>query len=325
MTVRVRRARVDDAAAVAAFTRDTWPDRAVDDYVPRAFERWVESGGPDRRAFVAEVDGDVAGVVQGTMLSPWEAWAQGLRIDPAHRGAGLGTRLTTAVFEWARGRGAATVRNLVFSWNAPSLGLSRTVGFEPCTEFRWATPAPDAAADPAMRVVDDGDDAWAFWTDSAARDHLRGLALDGDEPWALSELTRADVLAAADADRLVAVADGGVRGVALRTRVRAYGDGDPCAEYAVGAWAPGDGAAARSLLSAVARDAAAVDAAATRVLVPETCAWVTDVAAARAGPAEHPDFVLAADLTDPAWSGEERDGGNPPTEGTYATVKDGRP
>jgi ribosomal protein S18 acetylase RimI-like enzyme len=310
MMVRLRPARTEDAAAVAEFTRDTWPDRAVDDYVPRAVERWVEAAGSDRHALVAEVDGDVAGVVQGTMLSSWEAWAQGLRIDPAHRGVGLGTRLTNAVFEWAREHGAATIRNLVFSWNAPSLGLSRGVGFEPCTEFRWAMPAPDPDAAPAMRVDEDAADAWAFWTDSAAREHLCGLALDRAEPWALSELTREAVETAAGDGRLLTVADGGVRGVAVRARVRAYGDGDPCAEYAVGAWDPGDDAAARSLLAAVARDAAAVDAATTRVLVPESCAWVTDVAAARATPADHPDFVLAADLT-----GETR-ADNSTTEGT---------
>lgn len=295
---RIRRPRREDADAVAAFTRDTWPDRSVDDYVPRAFERWVESQDPDRRALVADVDGEVAGVIQGVCLSEWEAWAQGLRIDPAHRGTGVGRDLTNAVFEWARDRGAKTVRNLVFSWNTPSLGLSRGVGFEPCTEFRWATPAPDAGADPSMRVVDDPDDAWTFWTDSAAREHLRGLALDDGVPWALSELTRDAVHTAADEGRLIGVAEEGVRGVALRTGVRTYGDSDPCAEYAVGAWAPGDSAAARCLLSAVARDAGAVDATTTRVLVPESCAWVTDAAAARADPTESPDFVLAADLTD---------------------------
>jgi ribosomal protein S18 acetylase RimI-like enzyme len=307
VTVRVRRARAADAGEVAAIARDTWPDRDVDDYVPRSFERWVETAGPDRRAFVAEVDGEVAGVVQGVVLSSWEAWVQGLRIDPARREAGLGTRLTRAVFEWARDRGAATVRNLVFSWNVPSLGLSRSLGFEPGTEFRWASPTPDGDAAPSMRVVRDADDAWAFWTDSAARDHLRGLALDDEEPWALSALARADLHAAADDGRLLAVADGGVRGVAVRTRVRDAADGAACAEYAVGAWAPGDAAAARSLLAAVARDAAGVDAATTRVVVPESCAWVTDVAAARGDPGEGTSFVLAAALSD---------GRNSPTEGT---------
>jgi GNAT superfamily N-acetyltransferase len=302
--MHVRPARADDADAVAAFTRDTWPDRSVDDYVPRAFERWVEARTDDRRALVAEVDGAVAGVVQGVLLSPWEAWAQGLRTDPDHRGAGVGSALTKAVFSWASARGATVVRNIVFSWNTPSLGLSRSVGFDPATEFRWATPAPDAEASPPMATVCDPDAAWAYWTDSAAREHLRGLALDGDEPWALSALTRADLRAAADDDRLLVVADGGIRGVAVRTRTATYGDGDPTAEYAVGAWDPRDVDAARALFAAVARDAAAVDAATTRVLVPESVAWVTDAAAARADPADAPDFAFAADLSDPAVGGD---------------------
>ena len=342
----VREARPGDADAVAAFTRDTWGDRSPD-YIPRVFAEWAASDDPDRGTFVAvlpptavdataidgrereetlvtgggdgaSADGDreaVVGCVQGVLLSEWEAWAQGIRVDPAARGRGVGTALATAALEWARERGATVCRNMVFSWNVMGLGQSRAVGFEPATEFRFAEPEPDAGALTARsdspphapsRIGDpDPNAAWACWTDSDARDHLRGLALDPDEPWACSELTRDRLAAAAADDRLIAVGDDGVAGFAVRARTaeRPGGDGgdadsdDPerIAEYGVAAWRDVD--AAGALYAAVATDAAAVDADATRVLIPETAEHVSDTGASRVAVAAEPDFVMRADLT----------------------------
>ncbi|EMA67787.1 GCN5-related N-acetyltransferase [Halorubrum aidingense JCM 13560] len=296
--VVVREARPADADAVAAFTRDTWGERH-DDYIPRVFPEWAASDDPDRETFVATlpseavtdsdavterddrepgdtlVEGDgagaaapgdqeaVVGCIQGVLLSEWESWGQGIRVDPAARGFGVGTALSEAALEWARGRGATVCRNMVFSWNVMGLGQSRAVGFEPGTEFRFAEPAPDAGAVPdageadatdsadaagdtasdGFQAVDDPDPnaAWAFWTDSDARDHLRGLALDPGESWACSALTRDRLRTAADEGRLLAVAEapatpgagrGPIAGFAVRTRTSerpaADGGDDDC-------------------------------------------------------------------------------------------------
>ncbi|MFC6989304.1 GNAT family N-acetyltransferase [Haloplanus sp. GCM10025708] len=296
----LRPAREDDFDAVAAFTRETWPDRAVDDYLPDVFDAWVREDDERQRTFVLDAGDDIAGVIQGVLLSPYEGWAQGLRVNPDYRGEGRGRELTEAVFGWARERGATVVRNLVFSWNAPSLGLSRRLGFAPCTEMRWAHPDPDPSASAPLRVVSDGanpDAAWRFWTESDARTHLRGLAVAPDYSWALADLTRERVHAAADDGRLLVVRDGGTRGFAVRNRTvtRDWDGNERCAEYAVAAWA--DPEAASALFAAVAHDAASVDADRTRVPIPETVGAVTDAAAARGHPAENPEFVLSADLT----------------------------
>ena len=309
--VTIREARPADADAVASFTRDTWPDREMDDYLPAVFPKWVADDDPDRRTLVVDAGGDpptgeVVAVANAAVLSEWEAWLQGLRVAPARRGEGHAVRLTRALFAWARDRGAAVARNMIFSWNAPSLGLSQQVGFDPCTEFRWATPAPDPDADPSLDASPDPDGGWSFWSACDARDHLRGLALDGDESWALSQLTRERLHAAADDGRLLTVSDGGVRGLSFRNRTydrEVDVDDDQSeetrtetwAEYAVGVWADAD--AADALFDAVARDAAAAGADRTRVLIPESVACVTH-AAARGGVSDAPDFVLAADLTD---------------------------
>jgi|GEM_PF-137328 GNAT superfamily N-acetyltransferase len=350
----VREARPADADAVAAFTRDTWGERQ-EDYIPRAFPEWVASDDPDRGTFVAtlppeaitgsdaiegrddrdtlvEGDGDgaaaagepeaVVGCIQGALLTEWEAWGQGIRVDPAARGFGVGTALSTAALDWARERGATVCRNMVFSWNVAGLGQSRAVGFEPGTEFRFAKPKPaaDAAAElrsGGFRTVADPNPnaAWALWTDSDARDHLDGLALDDAESWACSALTRDRLRTAADEDRLLAVADDGgneagdgpaergrrLAGFAVRTRVSERPgddeDDDPerTAVYGVAAWRDVD--AAGAIYKTIAADAAAVDADATRVLVPETVEHVSDTAANRVPVAGEPDFVMRADLT----------------------------
>ncbi|MBP1921626.1 GNAT superfamily N-acetyltransferase [Halorubrum alkaliphilum] len=334
--VTVRQAREPDAEAVAAFTGDTWGERH-DDYIPRVFAEWVASDDETQRTFVATVDpadlesiagsegvgdptvvtGDgtgaaasgepeaVVGCVQGVLLSEWESWAQGIRVTPAARGLGVGSRLSEAVLDWARSAGATVCRNMVFSWNVAGLGQSRAVGFDPGTEFRFARPDPAAA--PASRpegVVDDPDpDAvWAFWSRSDARDHLDGLGLDPGESWSCSQLTRERLATAADEDRLIAIRNDGIAAFALHTRVweRAGddegGDGERNAIYGNTAWR--DAETAEQLLDAIARDAAERDADNVRAFIPETVDHVSDVAASRVDVSAEPDFVMTADLTD---------------------------
>ena len=360
--VVVREARPADADAVVAFTRDTWGDRH-EDYIPRAFPAWAASDDPDRGTFVATVasdtldvegvddrtDGDtlvegdgygvapagepeaVVGCIQAVLLSEWEAWAQGIRVDPAARGLGVGTTLSTTALDWARDRGASVCRNMVFSWNVAGFGQSRAVGFEPTTSFRFAEPEPaESPSDPSTgsttdrpaeatdrpteatdrptEAIDDPDPnaAWAFWTDGDARDHLRGLALDDDESWACSELTRERLREAAADGRLLAVRgsppgvnDGDAfAGFAVRAHVsEPPGDGsDRVAVYGIAAWRDAD--AAGRLYESIAADAAGVDANAARVVIPETVEHVSDTALNRVPVSGEPDFVLSADLTD---------------------------
>jgi len=305
-TVTYRRATHDDYDDVAAFTSDTWSDRDGSDYIPDVFHDWIEADDPDARetrfTCVAEVDGTVVSIAQIVLLSEHEAWCQGMRTAPGHRGEGIGKGLTHELWDWARDRGATVARNMVFSWNMAGLGHSRGVGFAPATEFRWMHPDPDPdAAGPAeYDVTGDVNAAWSYWTASDARDHLRGLGLTADESWAMSELTRATFAAAAEDRALLAVqSDRGTHGVSYRVRQYEREDDDGVerthAEYGVAGW---DAVPAlRALLAAVARDAASVDADETRVLIPETPRHVSDASLARAGISDEPDFVMAADLT----------------------------
>jgi len=305
--VDVRPATADDYDDVLAFTRDTWADRDGSDYIPDIYHDWIESpdGGDRQRTLVADVDGVVVGIAQAVLLSDHEAWCQGLRVAPAHRGEGVSEALSRELFEWARDRGAVVARNMVFSWNVAGLGQSRAVGFAPATEFRWAHPEPDPDADLAATapgdatVTNDPDAAWAYWSDSDARDHLRGLALSPEETWAAQELTRGTLRRAADETAVFAVQNQGTREMAHRVRdyerENEQGEIERRVEYGVGAWDEVD--AARALFAAIRRDAGELGADRTRVLIPETVDAVSDVAATRTAVSDEPDFVLAADLT----------------------------
>ncbi|WP_458187468.1 N-acetyltransferase family protein [Haladaptatus sp. NG-WS-4] len=295
--LELREATHDDYDAVAAFTENTWADRDGSDYIPHVYHDWI--AGERTHTVVADTGDDVAGIAQVVLLSEWEAWGQGMRVNPDFRGRGVGTLITDELFDWARERGATVQRNMVFSWNVAGLGQSRAVGYDPITEFRWAHPDPNPNAESGLTVTDDANAAWRYWTGSDARAHLRGLALDFEESWALSELTRDDLQRTADQGDLFVMQGDGTRGFscALREYDRETDDGDEetWVEYAVGAWA--DAEAARALFAAIARDAAARGADRTRVLIPETPRFVTDTAYCRVDVSDEPDFVLGADLT----------------------------
>jgi len=294
MDVSVRQAREDDSEAVAAFTADTWDDRAERDYIPDVFLDWVESDGPDQRTVVADVDGDVGGLCQAVMCSDHEAWLQGMRVNPDYRQAGLGLRMVEHLFEWAGKHGGTVARNMVFSWNDAGLGQSLAAGFEPATSFRWAEPAP-RAGQPDLPVESDPAAAWDYWTDSDARRTLGGLTLDDDRSWALSELTRDALHRLADDQQVFAVEREETCGMGCRVRTT-ESEESTIAEYAIGAWDDTD--AADALFTAIRADAAGLGVESTRVLIPETPRHVAQAAFVRADTSDWPTFVTAADLTD---------------------------
>lgn len=296
--IEIRRATHDDYEGVRAFTEDLWADRGGD-YIPEIYHEWLEDDDEPKKTFLADAGDEVAGIVQAAMVSPDEAWFQGMRINPDYRRRGLSGQLNEACFEWARDRGATVGRVMIFSWNAASLGAARTSGMEPITEFRFAHPEPDPDADGPDRVSSDPAAAWRYWTHSDARDHLRGLGLAPEETWAVRELDREDFERFADETAVFAVArESGTAGASVRIRSndRETDDGgtETWAEYGVAAWDDVD--AARSLFGAIARDAAEIGADRTRVLLPETAEYVSDASYAGAPIAEEPDFVLGIDL-----------------------------
>lgn len=112
--VRVRRARPEDYEAITAFTRNTWPGRDSD-YVHRIYHEWIADDGDDgddQRTFVAEADGRAVRICQGAVLTDYEAWAQGMRVDPEFRGRGISRTFSDALLDWTSEHGASVCRNM---------------------------------------------------------------------------------------------------------------------------------------------------------------------------------------------------------------------
>lgn len=296
--IEFRPATDDDYEAVVAFTEDTWDELDVEtsDYLPDIYHEFI--AGENNLTIVADAGDAIAGIGQFVMLSEYEGWVQGMRVNPDYRGQGVASGINDVLFEWGRDQGAVVVRNMVFSWNEAGLGQSRANGFEPVTEFRWLNPEPESEA----ATVDseaDPDQAFAFWSNCDAREHLGGLTLDMDESWAMCDLTREILARAADETALLTVEDStGTTGLSYRTRTfeteTDEGGTVTWAEYGVGAWTDVD--AGRDLLDQIKADAAAAGADRTRVLIPETVRSVSDGAFLRGNISQEPDFVLSLDL-----------------------------
>ena len=120
----IRPARPDDVDAIAAWTAHTFD---WGDYVAAALPHWMAE--TDSLAVVAEVGGEVVGVSRSALLSPTEAWAQGTRVHPGHRRAGIGNALAEHLAAWAAGRGALVMRAMVEEWNHAAREQSLRLGF----------------------------------------------------------------------------------------------------------------------------------------------------------------------------------------------------
>jgi ribosomal protein S18 acetylase RimI-like enzyme len=145
MTVRV--AVLDDldpvvASAVALFAEDagtrdplmdtTWPVREGHEYYGAAI------ADPDVLCLVAvsgdEVVGHLIGRLKGpnpTRPSVVGAELESVRVNPDHRGTGIGAELNEAFVEWARERGANEVSVHAFASNASAIRFYEAHGYQP--------------------------------------------------------------------------------------------------------------------------------------------------------------------------------------------------
>jgi GNAT superfamily N-acetyltransferase len=110
----VRRARANDREAIVEFasrTFDGW------DYLPHAFDAWLNArdgvllvataGRPADGSKASAANGDalehgqVIAVARVALMSPAEAWLEGIRVDPRVRGLSVATNLQAAELQWA--------------------------------------------------------------------------------------------------------------------------------------------------------------------------------------------------------------------------------
>ena len=104
--VSIREARLDDSAAIALFTTNTF---SWGDYVSDEFPDWLNEADAVVAVAVDEEDLPIA-VARVRMLGPREGWLSAARVHPDHRRLGLGSSLNDWCVEWVAARGGVVCR-----------------------------------------------------------------------------------------------------------------------------------------------------------------------------------------------------------------------
>jgi ribosomal protein S18 acetylase RimI-like enzyme len=133
---RIRRSTLADGPALARVDLATWnsltsPSDPPDD--PRGYAFFDERTRPEE-VLVAEVDGAVAGFVKIRPVTPLPSHAhvlqiQGLGVDPAYQGRGVGQALLEAATAEANARGARKLSLRVLGRNTAARRLYERCGF----------------------------------------------------------------------------------------------------------------------------------------------------------------------------------------------------
>ncbi|MEA2677326.1 MAG: hypothetical protein QOJ81_1467 [Chloroflexota bacterium] len=164
----VRRARESDRDAVLSFATETWDGW---DYIPHAWPVWLAAtDGVMLVGCRADEDLPVA-ITRVAMVSPSEAWLEGIRVDPAVRGMEIAADLQVAELHWAAAQGATVIRYATSARNEGSHRLGARHGIELLFAYRNYWWSPDPGEEPH--------DPSAFDADVRAEaTKLRGRVLD---------------------------------------------------------------------------------------------------------------------------------------------------
>jgi len=209
----VRRARESDREAVLGFATNTWDGW---DYIPHAWPVWLAARDGVVLVGCRPDDDRPVAITRVAMVSPTEAWWEGIRVDPAVRGMEVAADLQVAELYWTAAQNANVVRYATGANNEGSHKLGARDGIELLLAFRnyWWSPNPDEDADDpsafdpevraastALRVrvlqglsasgllagLDEAGDLWSFV--DASPDFTAAQRLYEPRPWAMGELT----------------------------------------------------------------------------------------------------------------------------------------
>lgn len=205
----MRPARPEDKTAVLAFCEHTFE---WGDYVPLVWDEWLA----DRQGqlLVAEADGVPVGLAKVSLLTPNEAWLQGLRVHPQHRRQGLAGEFLGQCLQIARQLGASVARFATSSANTAVQKTAQRAGMRRVASLSLLD-APALPSAESVALVPLGTAAWAEVRtrvlDSAALKEMAGLYGIWDwqtltAPRLREHLERGQVLGLFHDNRLVATA-----------------------------------------------------------------------------------------------------------------------
>lgn len=228
-----------------AFASDTWDGW---DYIPHAWPVWLAATDGVMLVGHRPDDERPVALTRVALVSPTEAWLEGIRVDPALRGLEVASDLQVAELQWAVAQGANVIRYATSASNEGSHRLGARHGIELLFGLRnyWWSPDPDNEPDDPSafdaevraeatalrgRVLDalaedgvvataaDTDRLWQFVAGDAG--FMAARRLYEPRPWALGELTAERF--ARHIERGEVLADG-QRAVAILTRQQFAGE-----------------------------------------------------------------------------------------------------
>lgn len=209
----VRRARESDKDAVLEFATSTWDGW---DYIPQAWPVWLAATDGVMLVACRPSDDRPVAITRVALVSPTEAWLEGIRVDPEVRGMEVASDLQVAELLWVAGQGATVLRYATSARNEGSHRLGARDGIELLIAYRNYWWSPDTNVDPhepsgfdaairdaatalCKRVLDalaaqgsvaktaDTERLWALLSADASFNAAQRLY--EPRPWALGELT----------------------------------------------------------------------------------------------------------------------------------------
>lgn len=189
--VVIRPALPADKPDVLEFCKGIW---GGEDYIPLVWDTWMND--PAVGMYVAEYAGHAVGLACLTHLAPGQWWLEGLRVDPAHQGKKIASRLHERLVDDWLAHGDGVIRLWTGAERVKVHHLCQRLGFHKTQErsIYTAVPLDDESPAPFTPLTSDEDIP-------AAAAYLRtcpGLALAGgliDLGWRMAEPNEATLRA----------------------------------------------------------------------------------------------------------------------------------
>ena len=182
----IRQAEAADKIPVLAFCEHTFD---WGDYIPLVWDDWLadETGS----LLVATLDDERVGVAKVSLVTPLEAWLQGLRVHPAYRGRGLAWQFHRQCLNTARELGASVARLATSSKNSPVHKMAERVGMRRVAEVEVLQAASVRSSEDSAPLspltLEDWPQASKYIFDGAALVAMGGLY---ETDWMWQTLTR---------------------------------------------------------------------------------------------------------------------------------------
>lgn len=165
----------------------TWDDG---DYIPYVWDEWLAD--PQGVMIAGDLGGHMVALARINLHAPGQAWLEGMRVDPAYRGRGIGWRFLQYCLDYARQHGMRVARLATASGNttvhhqAERAGMGRVGAYA-----HWYAEPLSGGDGPSLLRLEDQGRVEAFVRNSPVLAFGHGLVGLG---WSFQDLTPAVVL-----------------------------------------------------------------------------------------------------------------------------------